>query len=136
MSEIKNSQPSKVAAAVATYGRAAPAYSTPLTIKPYKIAGVEAPDAVWEFAKRHDLFPYLEMMIQWVSEIFPTACNFSLEYVIDPEVEGYSWIELRFYVSGAVEEVFQQYRQLNQKRTQHIPFDKSDMIGVIFGWME
>jgi hypothetical protein len=136
MSDIKNPQPSIVAEAVATYGRTQPAYKTPSMRKPYKIAGVEAPDAVWEFAKKYDLFQYLEMVIQWVHDLFPTACNFSLEYVVDPEVEGYSWIEFRFYVSGTVEEIFQQYRHLNQKRTQHIPFDKSDMIGVIFGWME
>ncbi len=136
MSETNKSQPSIVAEAVAAYGRTTPAYDALSMRKPYKIAGIEAPDAVWEFAKKHDLFPYLEMVMQWVRELFPTACNFSLEYVIDPEVEGYSWIELRFYVSGTVEEIFQQYRQLNQKRTQHVPFDKSDMIGVIFGWME
>jgi len=137
MSEVNNPKPSIIAEpAVATYGRTKPSYATFFFKAPQTIADVEAPDAVWEFARKHDLVPYIEMVIQWVREFFPTACNFSLEYVIDPEVENYSWIEVRFYVSGAVDDVFQQYQQLNEKRRQHIPFDKSDLIGVIFGWRE
>jgi hypothetical protein len=135
MSEIKNSQPSIIAEAVATYGRTQPAYKTPATRKPYKIAGIEAPDSVWEFAKKHGLLPYLEMGIQWVREIFPTASNFALKYVIDPEVEGYSWIEIHFYVAGTLEEVSEQYQRLNQKRMQHLPFEQAEKIGFIFGWV-
>jgi len=137
MSETNNPKPSIIAEpAVATYGSVKPAYVPPVKIKPWTIAGVEAPDVVWEFARKHELVPYIEMVIHWVREIFPTARNFALEYVIDPEIEDYSWVEIRFYVSGAAEEVFEQYQRLNRKRTQYIPFDKSDRIGVIFGWME
>jgi len=128
MSEIKNSQPSIVAEAVTTYGRATPAYSTPSIIKPYKIAGVEAPDAVWEFARKHDLFPYLEMGIQWVREFFPTARNITLGYGIDYEGEGLDCVEIEFNVSGTVEEVFEQYQRLNQERTQHLPLKAAEKI--------
>ena len=134
MSEIKNSQPSIVAEAVTTYGRATPAYSTPSIIKPYKIAGVEAPDAVWEFARKHELFPYLEMGIQWVRDFFPTARDITLKYVVDPEVDDFSSIDIIFYVSGAVEEIYEQYQRLNRERMQHLPFDQAEKIGFIFGW--
>lgn len=136
MSEIDNSEPSIVAeTAVATYGKTSASYQAFFGKASRTIAGVEAPPAVWEFAREHELVPYIEMVIQWARELFPTACNFALEYIIDPEIEGYSWIEVHYYVSGTVEEVFEQYQRLNQKRTQHIPFDRSDLIGVIIGWV-
>lgn len=63
------------------------------------------------------------------------AVQIVLEYFIDPEVEGYSWIDIQFYVSGTVEEVFEQYQRLNQKRAKHLPFHKSEKIGISIGWM-
>jgi hypothetical protein len=54
---------------------------------------------------------------------------------IEMEIEGYSWIEIQFYVSGTVEEVFEQYQRLNQERMRHLPFDKSEMIGISIGWV-
>lgn len=135
MSEIKNSQPSKVAEAVATYGRTQPAYKTPATSKPYKIAGIEAPEAVWEFAKKHGLFPYLEMGIQWVREFFPTARNITLGYGIDYEGVGLNCIEIEFDVSDSVEKVLEQYQQLNQERTQRLPLDVAEKITFMIGWV-
>lgn len=134
MSESKNPQPSKVAEAVATYGRATPAHGVPSSLKPYKIASIEAPDAVWEFAKKHDLFPYLEMGIQWVREFFPSVSKITLEYGIDDHVEGNACIEINVFVSGAVEEIFGQYQQLNQQRTRHAPFEKSEKMTFLIWW--
>jgi hypothetical protein len=134
MSEIKNPQPSIIAEAVAAYGRTQPAYGALSTKMPYKIAGVEAPDAVWEFAKKHEFFPYLEMGIQWVREFFPNASKIKLEYVVDMEVDGYSWVEIQFYVSGTVEEVFEKYQQLNRESMKHLSFEKAEKIGFIIGW--
>ncbi len=134
MSEIKNSQPSMIAEAVATYGRATPAYSTPSTIKPYKIAGVEAPDTVWEFARKYELFPYLEMGIQWVREFFPTARNITLGYSIDYEGVGLNCIEIEFDVSDTVEKVLEQYQQLNQERARRLPLEVAEKITFMIGW--
>jgi hypothetical protein len=135
MSEIKNPQPSIVAEAVATYGRATPAHGVPSTIKPYKIAGVEAPDAVWEFARKHELFPYLEMGLQWVREFFPTARNITLGYGIDYEGVGLNCIEIEFDVADSVEKVLEQYQQLNQERAQRLPLDIAEKITFMIGWV-
>ncbi len=65
MSETNNPKPSIIAEpTVATYGSVKPAYVPPAQIRPWTIAGVAAPDAVWEFAKKHGLITYLEMGIQ------------------------------------------------------------------------
>ncbi|MGH7457247.1 MAG: hypothetical protein ACRENG_38210 [bacterium] len=135
MSETNKSQPSIVAEAVATYGRTAPAHDAPSTRKPFKIAGVEAPDAVWEFAKKHELFPYLEMVIQWVREFFPTARNITLGYGIDYEGVGLNCIEIEFDVSDSVEKVLEQYQQLNQERAQRLPLDVAEKITFMIGWV-
>ncbi len=134
MSETNKSQPSIVAEAVATYGRTAPAHEALSTRKPLKIAGVEAPDAVWEFARKHELFPYLEMGLQWVREFFPTVSMITLEYGIDDHVEGNDCIEINVFVSGTVKEVFEQYQQLNQQRTRHVPFEKSEKMAFLIWW--
>jgi hypothetical protein len=134
MSESKNPQPSIVAEAVATYGRTTPAYGVPSTIKPYKIAGIETSDAVWEFARKHNFFPYLEMGIQWIREFFPTARDITLKYVVDPEVDNFSSIDIVFYVSGTVEEIYEQYQRLNRERMRYLPFEQAEKIGFIFGW--
>jgi hypothetical protein len=135
MSETQNSQPSIVAEAVAAYGRAAPAYGVPSTRKPYKIAGIEAPDAVWEFAKEHELLPYLEMGIQWVRGFFPTARNITLGYGIDYEGVGLNCIEIEFDVSDSVEQILEQYHRLNQERAQRLPLDAAEKITFMIGWV-
>jgi hypothetical protein len=135
MSETNKSQPSIVAEAAAAYGRTAPAHGALSTRKPLKIAGVEAPDAVWEFAKKHDLFPFLEMGIQWVREFFPTARNITLGYGVDYEGVDLNCIEIEFDVSDSVEKVLNQYRQLNQERAQRLPLDVAEKITFMIGWV-
>jgi len=137
MSEIANPQPSIVAeTAVATYGKTSASYQAFFGKASRTIAGVEAPPAVWEFAREHELVPYIEMVIQWVHEFFPTVHELTLEYFKDPEAESYSWIDLQFYVSGTVEEVFKQYQRLNKERARRLPPDKSEKIGINIGWDE
>jgi hypothetical protein len=42
---------------------------------------------------------------------------------------------LHFYVSGEVDEIFEQYQRLNRERAQHLPFEKSEKIGISIGWV-
>ncbi|GEM_PF-3235793 len=135
MSAIDNPQPSTVAeAAVATYGKTSASYQAFFGKAARTIAGVEAPPAVWEFARQHELVPYIEMGIQWVREFFPTVSDIILKYVVDPEVEDYNSVDIIFFISGTVEEIFAQYQRLNQERMAHLPFEKAEKIGFIISW--
>jgi len=136
MSETNDPKPSIIAEpAVATYGSVKPAYAPPAKIKPWTIAGVEAPDVVWEFARKHGLMTYLEMGIQWVRKFFPTAHNITLGYGIDYEGVGLNCIEIEFDVSDTVEKVLEQYQHLNQERTRCLPLEIAEKITFMIGWV-
>ncbi|MGH7597199.1 MAG: hypothetical protein ACREOI_12660 [bacterium] len=100
----------------------------PNIASPRYIAGVEAPDAVWQFARKNALFPYLETVLRVVHECFPSIKTIKLAYEFDWEIEGESWIAINIQVPGKVDKVLEQYLFFNRKIAQQIPPDKSDKI--------
>ncbi|MDZ7360398.1 MAG: hypothetical protein ONB46_06685 [candidate division KSB1 bacterium] len=93
-----------------------------------KIAGVEMPDSVWQFARKNALFPHLETALRLVHECFPSVKTIKLAYEFDWEVEDESWIAINIQVSGKVDNVLEQYLFFNRLMAQRLPPDKSDKI--------
>jgi hypothetical protein len=50
------------------------------------------------------------------------------EYVIDPEVENNSWIDLAIKVSGTVEEILAQMNRFNNEMIKQVPIEKGAKI--------
>jgi len=138
--------PNKVSEAQAAYGllTKAPEVEVLKTLKPYssrltktqqrlpsasiKIASVEMPDAVRQFAQKNALFPHLENALRLVHECFPSVKNIKLAYEVDWEVENESWIAINIQVSGKADQVLAQYLFFNRQMTQQIPPEKSNKI--------
>jgi len=93
-----------------------------------KIAGVEIPDTVWQFAQKSALFPHLETALHFVNKCFPTVNNIKLAYEFDWEVEDENWIAINIQVSGKADQVLEQYLFFNRQMTQQIPPEKSNKI--------
>jgi len=138
--------PNKVSEAQMAYGliTGAPRVEVPKILKHYssrlaktqqrlpsaskRIANVEMPDAVRQFAQKNALVPHLETALRLVHECFPSVKNIQLAYEFDWEVEDENWIAINIQVSGKPDQVLEQYLFFNRQMIQQIPPEKSDKI--------
>lgn len=138
--------PNKVSESQAAYGRLTQATKVEVSkiLKPYSsrlaktqkrplpalesIAGIEVPDAVWQFAQNNALVTHLETALRLVHECFPSVKNIKLAYEFDWEVEDESWIAINIQVSGKPDQVLEQYLFFNRQMTQKMPSEQGNKI--------
>lgn len=98
-----------------------------------QIAGYRVSTEVWKFAVANDLLPHLETAVRLVRECFPTVRKIDFEYVVDPEIANWSWIDLAIKVSGTVEEVLAQMNRFDDEMIKQVPIEKGAKICLAIG---
>jgi hypothetical protein len=125
----KTTSTTRVAESVAAYSVARPrsTYKRQPSLS-RRVAGYTVSNEVWHFAVENDLIPHLETAVRLVQTCFPTVRKIDFEYVIDPEVENNSWIDLAIKVSGTVEEILAQMNRFNNEMIKQVPIEKGAKI--------
>ncbi|MGH7596333.1 MAG: hypothetical protein ACREOI_08265 [bacterium] len=133
-SKIKTGSANRVAESVAAYSVARPrsTYKRRPSL-PRRIAGHVVTDEVWQFAIVNDLIPHLKTATRLVHECFPTVRKVEFLYVIDSEVENWSWITIAIKVSGTVEEVLAQMNRFDNEMIRQVPIEKGEKICLRVG---
>ncbi len=121
-------QTDKVAEPLAAYYTTPRAKSYKPVLPVHRIAGLEASDAVWQFAQQHRLIPHLETSIRLARETFRDLRGLRLSFDPDPEIPSLDGIGIRVTVRGTVESLFQQERSFDQKFLQELPADSRGKI--------
>jgi len=126
----KRETPSRVAeSAVAAYSVAKPpALGKSPRPSAKRIDGYVVFNEIWQFLVKNDLLPHLKTAIRLTHACFPTLRKIDFEYVIDPEVENNSWIDLAIKVSGTVEEVLAQMNRFDDEMIKQVPIEKGAKI--------
>ncbi len=132
--KVKTASANRVAESVAAYS-AARLRSTykRRPSSPRRIAGHAVSDEIWQFAIVNDLIPHLETAIRLVHECFPTVRKTEFLYVIDSEVENWSWITIAIKVSGTVEDVLAQMNRFDNEMIKQVPLEKGEKICLRVG---
>lgn len=132
--KTKTESVSRVAESVAAYSVARPrsTYKRQPSLS-RRIAGHAVSNEVWQFAVENDLVPHLETAIRLVRECFPTVRKIEFFYVIDSEVENWSWITIAIKVSGTVEEVLAQMNRFDNEMIRQVPLEKGEKICLRVG---
>jgi len=126
--------PSKVAeTAVVTYTVSPAAAKRKLVAKSRRIAGLEAPDKVWEFAQKHELAPHLETAVRLVKESFHDIRTLSLTFDPDPEVSSLDGIIIHIKIKGSIEDWEKQYNAYVLRFVQEVPDDIRHQICLFVG---
>jgi hypothetical protein len=130
----KDGPPNRVAESVAIhYGKrpATPGKVPRTSVR--QIAGYAVSTEVWQFAVANDLLPHLETAVRLVRACFPTARKIDFEYVVDPEIENWSWITIAIKVSGTVEGVLVQMNCFDDEMIRQVPIEKGAKICLRVG---
>jgi len=132
-----DSEPNRVAESVAVHYGTRPATpgKAPRT-SARQIAGYAVSPEVWQFAVANDLLPHLETAVQLVRACFPTVRKIDFEYVVDPEIENWSWITIAIKVSGTVDEVLAQMNRFDDEMIKQVPIDKGGKICLRVGGLQ
>jgi hypothetical protein len=125
--------PSKVAeTAVSTY-TVSPAAKRKPVAKGRRIAGLEAPDEVWEFAQKHRLVPHLETAVRLAKESFHDLRTLYLTFAPDPELPSLDGIVIYAKADGTLDDLVQQDRAFALRFTQAIPHEFRSKISLFLG---
>jgi hypothetical protein len=93
-----------------------PAAATP------RIAGLEASNEVWEFAREHQLIPHLETSIRLARETLHDTRRLELSFQPDPEIPGLHGIGIHAKMGTTDLEVWErQYRAFEKKFDREAP---------------
>jgi len=129
--------PNRVAESVAIHYGARPATLDKASrISARRIAGYTVSNDVWQFAIANDLLPHLEAAVRLVRTCFPTVREIDFEYVVDPEIENWSWITIAIKVSGTVDEVLAQMNRFDDEMIKQVPIDKGGKICLRVGGLQ
>jgi len=119
---------SKVAESVASYVISPSAATATLAAKSRRIAGLEAPDEVWEFAQKYRLAPHLETAVRLVKESFHDIRNTYLTFEPDPEIPSLDGIAVNVKVGGTLDELVQQHDVCLRRFIKEIPDEFRDKL--------
>ena len=95
------------------------------------IAGIEAPDDVWEFAGKHQLIPHLETAIRLARESFRDLRSLRLTFEPDPETPNLDGIAIEAKVGGTHLEWESQYLSFQKRFLHEIPDEFHDKICLL-----
>ena len=112
---------SQVAESVASYTISPAAATATLATKSRRIAGLEAPNDVWEFAEKHRLAPHLETAVRLAKESFHDIRKTYLTFEPDPEIPSLDGIAVNIKVQGTLDELLQQDRSFASRYVQAVP---------------
>jgi len=132
-SQSAPSEQSQVAESVASYVISPSAATATLAAKSRRIAGLEAPDEVWEFAQKHWLAPHLETAVRLVKESFHDIRTMSLTFAPDPEVSSLDGIIIHAKIKGSIEDWEKQYNAYVLRFVQEVPDDIRHQICLFVG---
>lgn len=127
-----DTQPSKIAEAVAGYTVSPSAAAIKSAAKSRRIAGLEVPDDVWRFAEKHRLIPHLETTIRLVRESFRDVKTIYLTFDPDPEVSSLDGIIIHAKAKGALEELEKQHQAYQLRFIQEVPNDVRHKICLFY----
>jgi hypothetical protein len=97
-----------------------------------RIAGLKAPDEVWEFAQKHHLIPHLETAVRLAKESFHDIRTMDLAFDPDPEEPTLDGVILRLKVGGPMAEWEKQYKVYALKFIEEIPNDFRSKICLFY----
>jgi len=123
---------SKVSESIASYVISPPAATATMAAKNRRIAGLEAPEEVWEFVQQHRLAPHLETAVRLVKEAFHDIRTIALAFDPDPEEPNLDGIIIHITIGGSVEEWEKQYKIYALKFLEEIPNDVRSKICLFY----
>jgi len=123
---------SKVSESIASYVISPPAATATMAAKNRHIAGLEAPDEVWEFAQKHRLAPHLETAVRLASESLDNPQTVYLTYEPDPEIPSLHGIGINARInSNNLDDWERQYRAFQQRFLREIPNEVQHQICLL-----
>jgi hypothetical protein len=109
-----------------------PAATATLAAKSRRLAGLEAPDEVWEFAQKHRLAPHLEKAVQLARESLDNPQTVYLTYEPDPEIPSLHGIGINARISSTnLDDWERQYRAFQQRFLREIPDEAQPRICLL-----
>jgi len=126
------SEQSQVAESIASYIISPPAATATVAAKSRYIAGLEAPDEVWEFAQKHRLAPHLETAVRLAKEFLDNPQAIYLTYEPDPEIPSLHGIGINARISSTnLDDWERQYRAFQQRFLREIPNEVQHQICLL-----
>lgn len=117
-------KPDKVAEPLATYYTVPRAQSYKPALPVQRIAGLEASDEVWQFAREQRLVPHLETSIRLARETLLDMRSLYLTFDPDPEIPSLHGIGIHAKMGTTdLDKWERQYRAFDQRFDQEVPND-------------